>query len=69
MVLKTLWLEAVWSAEQEANFANVWLVQKQHQNAKQAHSKTTVRWSAVFEEVEVGLKAFWFKTFLFDLFD
>jgi hypothetical protein len=57
-----LWLEAVWSAEQVANLANVWLVQQQHDYAKQTHAEATVCRSAVLEEVEVGLQAFRLKT-------
>jgi hypothetical protein len=52
-------LQTVWSAEQEANFTDVWLVQEQHQNAKQAHTETTVGRRSILEEVKVGLKAFW----------
>jgi hypothetical protein len=48
-------LETVWSAEQVTDLANVWLVQQQHDHAKQTHAEASVRRSAVLEEVEVGL--------------
>ena len=40
----------------------------QHQHAGQAHTETTVSWSAVLKEVQVGfLEAFWVKALLLGL--
>jgi hypothetical protein len=44
-------------------------MQHQHDHAKQSHSKASMCWSTVTEEVDVGFQTFWVKTFLLGLFD